>query len=342
MDKKYQIFISSTYEDLKEERDQAIKAVLEMGHIPVGMEMFSAADEEQWKLIARQIEETDYYVLIVGHRYGSETSENISYTEKEYDYAIANGVPTLGFIIDDKASWPADRIDKNDKKKKKLDKFKSKVKSKLVQFWKNKDDLQSKISISLIKTMNTNPRIGWSRTEEAVGIALTKELTRLSAENSKLRDQNQKLISKQTEAVDEVREIVNILSSNHRDIKVRETSKWVDAEDYGRTLLNIFLVSAPNLIHENSSIEIARNIALSILGTSYHNFWPIGKNITSELIADFVALDLMEPSKKKHSVSDENSYWSLTRLGKQVLKRSRRIQLEDGIDTSEESIEKEE
>ena len=39
-----------------------------MGHIPVGMEMFSAADEEQWQLIVRQIEATDYYVLIVGHR----------------------------------------------------------------------------------------------------------------------------------------------------------------------------------------------------------------------------------------------------------------------------------
>jgi hypothetical protein len=53
LDKKYQIFVSSTYEDLKEERDQAIKAILEMGHIPLGMEMFSAADEEQWQLIAR-------------------------------------------------------------------------------------------------------------------------------------------------------------------------------------------------------------------------------------------------------------------------------------------------
>ncbi|HDZ8843871.1 TPA: DUF4062 domain-containing protein [Aeromonas dhakensis] len=47
MDKKYQVFISSTYEDLKDEREQVIKSVLEMGHIPVGMEMFSAADEEQ-------------------------------------------------------------------------------------------------------------------------------------------------------------------------------------------------------------------------------------------------------------------------------------------------------
>ncbi len=56
---KYQVFISSTYEDLKEEREQVIKALLEMAHIPVGMEMFSAADEEQWNIIARQIDEAD-------------------------------------------------------------------------------------------------------------------------------------------------------------------------------------------------------------------------------------------------------------------------------------------
>ncbi len=50
---KYQIFVSSTFEDLKAERDQVIKAILEMGHIPVGMEMFSAADEQQWDVIKK-------------------------------------------------------------------------------------------------------------------------------------------------------------------------------------------------------------------------------------------------------------------------------------------------
>ncbi|WP_446810720.1 DUF4062 domain-containing protein [Methylomonas sp. 2BW1-5-20] len=84
MAKKYQVFISSTYDDLKEEREQVIKAVLEMGHIPVGMEMFSAADEEQWKIIARQIDDVDYYAVICAHRYGSVTDEGIGYTEKEY------------------------------------------------------------------------------------------------------------------------------------------------------------------------------------------------------------------------------------------------------------------
>jgi hypothetical protein len=62
MDAKFQVFLSSTFEDLKKEREQVIKAILEMGHVPVGMEMFSAADEEQWKVITRQIDQSDYYI----------------------------------------------------------------------------------------------------------------------------------------------------------------------------------------------------------------------------------------------------------------------------------------
>lgn len=335
MDKKYQIFVSSTYEDLKEERDQAIKAILEMGHIPVGMEMFSAADEEQWQLIARQIESTDYYVILVGHRYGSETSEGVSFTEKEYDYARSLGIPCLGFIIKDDAKWPTNRMDKAASKKKKLTKFKNKVKSKLVQFWSSKDDLHSQISISLIKAMNTNPRIGWTRSDEAVGPDVTKELSRLSLENSKLRDENQQLLTFQKRKADEIRDAVQILNANTRSYNIRMTSSWDDAEKHTRTMLQLFLSVAPNLIHESSSLEIARNLALPIVGTGYYKNWPIGKNRISDLIADFVALELLETSKKKHPVSDENSYWSLTKIGKEVLNRSRRIQLEEGISTDD-------
>lgn len=338
MDKKYQVFISSTYEDLKEERDQAIKAVLEMGHIPVGMEMFSAGDEEQWQLIARQIESTDYYVIIVGHRYGSETPEGISYTEKEYDHAKFCGIPTLGFIIDDKAQWPADRIDKDSQKINKLNKLKAKVKSKLVQFWSSKNDLHGKISISLIKTMNTNPRAGWSRASEGIGLSVTKELSRLSEENASLREENRKLLDRQLDAVDEVRLVVNILNENTRTLPIRSEPSFDTATRHTRTLLQIFLAAAPNLILENTTEGIAENIAHSIVDVKYHKFWPFGKVNTEHLIADFVSLDLVEPSKKKHPVSDKSLYWSLTALGKQVQKRSRRIQLEEGINTSEEVV----
>ena len=51
MEKKYQIFISSTYKDLIEARSKVRDAILSMMHFPVGMEMFNAADEEQWEII---------------------------------------------------------------------------------------------------------------------------------------------------------------------------------------------------------------------------------------------------------------------------------------------------
>lgn len=51
MDKRYQIFVSSTYADLKEERRRVIQALMEMDCIPSGMELFPAADEEQWEFI---------------------------------------------------------------------------------------------------------------------------------------------------------------------------------------------------------------------------------------------------------------------------------------------------
>jgi Domain of unknown function (DUF4062) len=340
MEKKYQVFISSTYDDLKEEREQVIKAVLEMGHIPVGMEMFSAGDEEQWKLIARQIEQTDYYVLIVGHRYGSETKDGISYTEKEYDYACSQGVPTLGFVISDDASWPSSRIDKSGKKLKKLEAFKSKVKSKLVHFWDSKDDLHGKVSISLMKTINLSPRIGWVRATDAPSIETTQELVRLSAENSDLRKKIESF--KTIEQPDEEKSLVHILDDNTRKFKVRRKSdkgSWDDAEQAKNTLLEIFLMIAPTLVNESSSKTIAKEIAFEHVGNDWYRNWPIGDNKTKGIIADLIALDLIEPSKKKHSVNDKEEYWSLTKLGKSILKRARRIQIEEGIGTLEDKSE---
>jgi hypothetical protein len=95
MQKKYQVFISSTYTDLVEERQIILRSILDLGHIPSGMELFSAADEEQFAYIKKIIDECDYYVLVIGGRYGSIDDSGISYTEKEYDYAVEKGVHVL-------------------------------------------------------------------------------------------------------------------------------------------------------------------------------------------------------------------------------------------------------
>jgi hypothetical protein len=166
---KYQIFISSTFEDLKTERDQVIKAILELDHIPVGMEMFSAADEEQWEIIKSHIQEADYYIVILAHRYGS-VANDISYTEKEYDYAISCGTPVLGFIIDESAPWPNTKRDSGDNATdlaSKLASFKAKVQKKPVGFWQNSNDLHAKVSTALTKAIRLQKRIGWVRADQA-------------------------------------------------------------------------------------------------------------------------------------------------------------------------------
>ena len=66
MDKRYQVFVSSTYSDLKDERSKVIQTLTEQDCIPAGMELFPAADMEQFEFIKRIIDDCDYYILIVG------------------------------------------------------------------------------------------------------------------------------------------------------------------------------------------------------------------------------------------------------------------------------------
>jgi hypothetical protein len=193
MEKKYQIFVSSTFEDLQREREAVAKTILEVGDIPVGMEMFSAADEEQWALIKRQIEHSDYYVVIVAHRYGSMAGD-ISFTEREYDYALKIGVPVLGFVIEDSAVWPANHVDKDPNLRSKLEGLKAKIRSRMVSFWTSADGLAGKVLAALGKQKNLTPRPGWIRAENIPGpevltevATLSKEVARLSEENSNLK-----------------------------------------------------------------------------------------------------------------------------------------------------------
>ncbi|MCE3248262.1 MAG: hypothetical protein K0R41_2087 [Geminicoccaceae bacterium] len=211
MNVKYQIFVSSTYEDLRDERNEVIKACLNMGHIPVGMEMFNAADEEQWAVITRTIDQCDYYVVIVAHRYGS-TVDGISFTEKEYDYAVSQAVPVLGFVIDENASWPSNRIDKDQVDVEALKLFKSKVKGRMIRSWRDRTELQAHFAISLGTTINVNPRRGWVRAAEAGGADITQTLSDLADENSRLRKILEQYHSSASYP-DEINDVVKVIDS---------------------------------------------------------------------------------------------------------------------------------
>ncbi|MEK6325828.1 MAG: DUF4062 domain-containing protein [Acidobacteriota bacterium] len=171
MEKKYQVFVSSTYLDLVKEREAAIKAILELHCIPSGMELFPASDDEKWALIKRVIDECDYFVLILAGKYGSQGEGGIGYTEMEYRYAEQREKPIIAFVHADPTSLPQKFCEVETALRDALARFTAYVTSKrLVKKWSTPDELGSHLKTSLIDAIRTNPSEGWVRAS-AVAIA---------------------------------------------------------------------------------------------------------------------------------------------------------------------------
>lgn len=199
MEKKYQVFISSTYKDLIEARGKVRDAILSMYHFPVGMELFGAANEEQWQIISETINSSDYYVLIIGQRYGSVIPEGlpdagISYTEKEFRYALEKGVPILAFLLDDSVAVKPEYVEKENCDK--LMAFKTLVTTgRLVEWWKTSDELAQKVTTALYKQITRTKRPGWIRGDAVDVEKSLNVLTELTEQNHQLVKENKALLA---------------------------------------------------------------------------------------------------------------------------------------------------
>ncbi len=190
MDKKYQVFISSTYNDLVEERKSVLDVLLMADCIPAGMEAFVATDAEQFEVIKKVIDLCDYYVLIIGKKYGSINPDTgISYTEMEYDYAIEKGVPVLVFAIDSSMEIPPDKCEHDPEKVLKLKTFRSKaMTNRLASIWSSVEELTKKLAISIMKAKSEIVRPGWQRGADFDEASLRREIMTLQGANKELSD----------------------------------------------------------------------------------------------------------------------------------------------------------
>jgi hypothetical protein len=187
MEKRYQVFVSSTYKDLQDERAQVIRTLMEMDCFPAGMELFPAVDEDQWNFIKKIIDDCDYYVLIVGGRYGSTTPEGLSYTEKEYDYAIEKGLKVIAFVHEDPGKLPLEKSDIKEELRVRLSAFLDKIKEgRLVKFWNTGSELPGLVALSLPKTIKAYPAVGWVRANQVGSAELLSELNELRKRNQEL------------------------------------------------------------------------------------------------------------------------------------------------------------
>lgn len=184
MNKKYTVFLSSTYDDLREERREVMHALLELDCIPCGMETFPADDDEQFEFIKSVIDECDYYVLIIAGRYGSIGKNGKSFTEMEYRYAKQKGIPILTFIHSDIGTISLDKSEKSDLNRKKLESFiKYASKDKMAKLWNGKEDLAGKVSRAMISIIKRHPAIGWVRGNFAIDDTTITKMQNFYEEN---------------------------------------------------------------------------------------------------------------------------------------------------------------
>lgn len=188
-EKRYQVFISSTFEDLKEERRAVQDVIISNGDFPVQMESFPAADEDQFDFIKSLIDNCDYYVLIIAGRYGTVAEDGLSYTEKEYQYAVSQGVPVLVMIHSNRGSIAAGKSEETKNGKNQLERFiKDASDGRLRKDWDTTDGLKLAVREALDHSKATKPRVGWVRGDQVSSRQALEELNELRKENDKYRD----------------------------------------------------------------------------------------------------------------------------------------------------------
>lgn len=194
MDKKYQVFISSTYTDMKDERQTAVEAILDAGHIPAGMELFAASDKQQIEVIKGWIDKSDIFMLILGGRYGSvEPESGKSYIQLEYEYALKVKKPFFALYLTDdaiqkKAQGPLGLavVERDDTKK--LNDFRKQVKSKLCSEIEDKKDIKIQVPKAIRELSAANKLEGWVRASSVPDLSpLMGQLEALRSENEALK-----------------------------------------------------------------------------------------------------------------------------------------------------------
>ncbi|QDV59108.1 DUF4062 domain-containing protein [Rosistilla oblonga] len=277
-DKRYQIFISSTYDDLKVERSEVMQALLELDCMPGGMELFPSANEEQWNWIRKVIDESDYYLVIVANRYGSVSDQTgMSYTEMEYRYAADIGKPTIAFLHEDPTGIEAKRSEQSQTGKRKLAQFRKLCETRLVKYWNSPVDLGAKVSRSLTQLIKHEPAIGWVRADKipedqsAVILRLRDEISGLK---SKLKESSARSRAPDNLAcgTDQV-EIDFSYQTKKAKTGKNGQAYWVNDDEHDGSLRttwdDLFSCLAPDLINPASEYRIVSCINNFIEGRTH-------------------------------------------------------------------------
>lgn len=321
--KKYTVFVSSTYEDLQEERKKVMEALLQMNCFPVGMEYFNASDESQWAVIKQLIDECDYYVLILAGRYGSvEAESGKSYTQKEYEYAQSIHVPVLSFVHKNINNLPQCHCEQDKEKKERLEVFKEIVQKKLCKYWNTSDELASQVVLSLNSAITSFPRIGWIRAEGFSSEESAKEILRLRNQVESLTESLKAIESEDPKDTAD-------LCQGDDELELHFKYYYVNWNyiSFTTTWKDVISCLSPLMISEASESELKQaltDFAQDRAKKSYNRLEVLMEDFQT-IKVQLITLHVIKESIKKRTVHDNQTYWTLTPYGNRLVLKERAL-----------------
>jgi hypothetical protein len=329
--KRYQVFVSSTYMDLKDERRSVIETLLDLDCIPAGMEWFGAIDEEQFEYIKRVIDDCDYYVVIIGGRYGTISADGASYTEKEYDYAVSKGLKVLAFVHNNPSIIASGKTELDTKSRKKLEKFKAKVKKgRLVELWEGKDQLAGKVATSMARTQKMHPAVGWVRANQVASVENLTEVNELRKENEHLKMRLSELSAKGVEGIAGLDETITVHGMFKPPPRIKKGYSTIEypAQPWELTITwsELFALIAPEIMSLPNDHLAKTNVASCLFAkTGEAGGHSINDQDFQTIKVHLMALGLLECPMLNTKNGTTALFWRLSEAGRRTMLETRSV-----------------
>ena len=327
---KYLIFIGSTLDDLKNERRELPRIIMELGHIPVTADHIDPNGQNASRLLQKIIADCDYFLALTAYRYCRE-DEKVSPLEREYVMAAKKGIPVISLIIDEKARWKASKKEENPVLAKRQEDFKQRLQMGACETWLNTPDLCQKAQSLLIRQMNLNPQTGWVKANQAVEPLVANELARLSSENEMLRRQLKieggRIVIKLRE---QMKKALKVLALNRVTLSFYYAAgdNWENSRQF--RYLRVFKLLVPELALGKTTADVSRFLGMVLnpdLDKTVRKDYPTPSNTIKKIMADFAMLKLVK-CRNGESGGADDEIWEITEYGKELYSGYRMRQLE--------------
>ena len=186
LDKRYQVFITTSGKEMQPERMVVTQTLIGMGFFSWGLEQRTPLSTA---FARRQIDDCDYVLLLLGSQYGEQSVSGVGYMHLEYIYAVTKQKPIIVFMHDAPETRQNDLQDQTTALKDKFKEFRHQLQKEVEQVvtYKTLRDLELAVRSYMPQMLERYPVVGWVRPQNLQ--VLQDEIDKLKSELAKARSE---------------------------------------------------------------------------------------------------------------------------------------------------------